>query len=149
VTLIDGDRQQIKASFGLPKGLSATRETPLTWSVCQYAVGWGGPMIVCDARVDHWLDDNPAVTKYGLRAYAGVPLVTRQGHAVGALCVIDRSARDWTAEEVADLGDLAEVVMRELRVERLEWRLDHEHSTAVFSSPKPGKRGRTSWRDAG
>lgn len=128
VTLIDGDRQQIKASYGLPEPHSSTRETPLTWSVCQFAVGLGGPLVVCDNEVEHWLDDNPAVAEYGLRAYVGAPLVTRQGHAVGALCVIDRSPRNWTLDEVTDLAELAEVVMRELRVERLERKLDQDRT---------------------
>jgi len=126
VTLIEADRQYFKASFGLPEPLASTRETPLTWSICQYAVGLGFPLVVCDSRVEHWLDDNPAVREFGVRAYAGAPLVTREGHAVGALCAIDLSPRNWTDDDVANLVDLAALVMREIRGHRLQRQVAHQ-----------------------
>jgi GAF domain-containing protein len=123
MTLVDGDRQYFKAAFGLPAPLDDVRQTPLTYSICQYAVVMGAPLVVCDARVEHWLDDNPAVTELGVMAYAGVPLVTADGHAVGTLCVLDMTAREWTRDDLANLEDLAGVVMREIRLHRLERRI--------------------------
>src|SRR5258708_28854728 len=99
MTLVDGDRQYFKAAFGLPAPLDDVRETPLTYSICQYAVVMGAPLVVCDARVEHWLDDNPAVTELGVMAYAGVPLVTAAGHAGGTRWVLARTAREWTRED--------------------------------------------------
>jgi GAF domain-containing protein len=126
VTLVDADRQYFKASYGLPDELASRGETPLAWSICKYAVWSGGCFVVCDARVEHWLDDNPAVTEYGVRAYVGVPLVTLDGHAVGALCALDTSPRDWTDEDLANIEDLAAITMREIRLHRFERRVAHD-----------------------
>jgi GAF domain-containing protein len=123
LTLIDADRQYFKAAFGLPEPLAAGQDTPLDFSICQHAVASGAPLVICDARVEHWLDDNPAVSLLGVKAYAGVPLVTADGYAIGTLCVIDLNARNWTDDELANLDDLAGVAMREIRLHRLERRL--------------------------
>jgi len=128
LTLVDADRQYFKAAFGLPQALDEIRETPLDYSICQYAVALGGPLVICDATVEHWLDDNPAVTLLGVRSYVGVPLVTSGGHAVGTLCVLDMVQREWTDEDLATLDDLAGAVMREIRLHRLERQLAHRGS---------------------
>lgn len=125
VTLVDSDRQYFKAAYGLPEELTAKRETPLEWSFCQFTVALRTRLVVCDARVEHWLDDNPAVSQFGVRAYAGVPLITGDGHAVGALCVLDIVPRDWTDEDLANLEDLAAVALREIRLHRLEKQVAH------------------------
>ncbi|HWW52675.1 MAG TPA: GAF domain-containing protein [Acidimicrobiales bacterium] len=129
MTLVDGDRQYFKAAFGLPAPLDEVRETPLTYSICQYAVAMGAPLVVCDARVEHWLDDNPAITELGVTAYAGVPLITADAYAVGTLCVLDTSARDWTSDDLENLEDLAGVAMREIRLHRLERKVAHQRES--------------------
>ncbi len=116
VTLIDHDRQVFKAAFGLPEPLASIRETPLAWSICQHAVGLGIALVVCDTRIEHWLDDNPAVKEFGVRAYAGVPLVSLDGHAIGTLCAIDLTPRNWTDDDVANLADLANRVAHEMGI---------------------------------
>ncbi|HWW53377.1 MAG TPA: GAF domain-containing protein [Acidimicrobiales bacterium] len=126
LTLIDADRQYFKAAVGLPEPLASIRETPLDYSICQYAVALGRPLIICDTRVEHWLDDNPAVRELGVTAYAGMPLVTAEGYAVGTLCVLDYTARSWSDDDVRNLEDLAAVAMREIRLHRLERRLAHQ-----------------------
>jgi GAF domain-containing protein len=131
LTLIDADRQYFKAAFGLPEPLASIRETPLEYSICQYAVAFGQPLVVCDARVEHWLDDNPAVKILGLSAYAGIPLVTGDGHAVGTLCAIDVAPREWTDADLANLDDLAGVAMEEIRLHRLQRRLAHQRPTGL------------------
>jgi GAF domain-containing protein len=82
--------------------------------------------VVCDARVEHWLDDNPAVTMLGISAYAGIPLITTEGQAVGTLCVLDLAPRDWTDADLANLDDLAGVAMQEIRLHRIQRRLAHQ-----------------------
>jgi GAF domain-containing protein len=120
ITLVDADRQYFKASFGLAEPLASARQTALPSSICQYTVAAGARLVVCDTRVEHWLDDNPAVAELGVRAYAGVPLMTPDCHAVGAICVIDLKPREWTDGELASLEDLAGVVMREVLLHRVE-----------------------------
>jgi GAF domain-containing protein len=126
LTLIDADRQYFKAAVGLPEPLASIRQTPLDYSICQYAVALGRPLIICDTSVEHWLDDNPAVTELGVIAYAGMPLITADGYAVGTLCVLDLTARNWTDDDLVNLDDLATVTMREIRLHRLERRLAHQ-----------------------
>ena len=125
LTLVDDDRQFFLAAFGLPEPLATSRQTSLEYSLCQYAVASGRPLVVCDARVEHWLDDNPAVTRLGVTAYAGVPLVTPDGYAVGTLCVLDFSQRSWTDDDLLSLTDLAAVTMHEMRLHRLVRRAAH------------------------
>jgi GAF domain-containing protein len=126
ITLVDADRQYFKASFGLPAALESTRETPLTWSICQYAVALRAPLVVCDAGVEHWLDDNRAITEFGVKAYAGVPLISRDGYAIGTLCAIDLSPRQWADDELANLEDLADMAIREIYLHRLERQVAHQ-----------------------
>ena len=49
-------------------------------------------------------------------AYAGVPLVTREGHTIGALCVIDKTPRLWSERDIALLQDLAASVATEIEL---------------------------------
>lgn len=56
-----------------------------------------------------------------MQRYAGVPLTTRNGCNLGALCVLDYEPRTMTESEVATLEDLAALVMNELEL-RLESR---------------------------
>ena len=51
-----------------------------------------------------------------MRSYAAAPLITRDGHHLGALCVFDRVPREFTAGELEDLTDLASMVQRELEL---------------------------------
>ncbi len=104
VTLVDGDRQWFKASVGL-----SLTETPREDSFCDHAMS--GPdrvMVVRDTHDDGRFRANPLVTgPPGLRFYAGAPLVTRDGHPLGALCVLDVVPRDLDAGQRGALEALA------------------------------------------
>jgi GAF domain-containing protein len=75
---------------------------------------------VSDARLDVALSTNRAVTDLGVIAYAGIPLITVEGHAVGTLCVADIVPRDWTDDRLAILARLADITMDEIRLHFLE-----------------------------
>ena len=55
-------------------------------------------------------------TENAVRAYAAAPLVTSDGHDLGSLCVYDFRPREFSVQELADLSDLAGIVMRELEL---------------------------------
>lgn len=118
ISLVDDRRQFFKSALGLAEPWASRRETPLTHSFCQFAVSSAEPLIVFDAREHPFLRDNCAVTELGVVAYAGVPLVTSNDQVLGALCVVDSQPRQWTADEVSILRDLAAMTMTEVELRR-------------------------------
>jgi hypothetical protein len=115
VSLIDEDRQFFKSAIGVEE-----RETPLSHSFCQHAIANREPLIVEDAREHPLLKHNPAVEELSSVAYAGVPLITADGYALGTLCVLDTHPRQWTKHQVELLGDLAASVVNEITLATVE-----------------------------
>ena len=60
--------------------------------------------MVEDAREHPLVRDNLAVRDLGVIAYAGIPLVLSDGHAVGAFCAIDGRPREWSERDLDILG---------------------------------------------
>ena len=135
VSAVDRDRQFFKSCLGLPEPWATRRETPLSHSFCQHVVAAKEPVIVSDARKDERLLDNLAIRDLGVIAYLGVPLITREGHAVGTLCVIDHEPRIWTSDEISLVKDVAAAVVTEITV-----RGDHRSTpqSAVSRQPNGG-----------
>lgn len=115
VTLIDQDRQFYKSCLGFPEPLGSLRETPLQYSFCQHTIALGTALVIEDTQADERVATMPSVTQYGVRAYAGVPLLV-DGLAVGTLCVMDTRPRDWGDEQVGFLRDLGSMVMTEIQL---------------------------------
>ena len=113
ISLVDGERQWFKASVGLD-----VSETPRDASFCAHAIlSPTEALCVPDATKDPRFADNPLVTgDFGLRFYAGAPIVGPSGHALGALCVIDREPREAGAEVLEQLQQLAVGVGGALRL---------------------------------
>src|SRR5262245_1497140 len=119
VSLVDGKRQFFKSQCGLSEPLATARQTPVEISFCRHAVGSGEPLVVADARQDPRFEKNPLVDEEGVIAYAGVPLITSEGHALGTFCVIDGRPHQWTQDEIAVLRVLATSTMSEIELRRL------------------------------
>ncbi|WP_309135730.1 SpoIIE family protein phosphatase [Cellulomonas sp.] len=92
--------------------------------LCRATVRAEEPLVVRDVRADHRLADVPQALDGTAGAYVGVPLVGRDGHVLGALCVTDPHPRDWSDAEVALLRDLAAAAVTELELAALS--LDYE-----------------------
>jgi GAF domain-containing protein len=118
VSAIDRDRQFFKSCLGLPEPWASQRETPLSHSFCQHVVAAREPVIVSDASTDERLLDNLAIRDLGVIAYLGVPLTTREGHAIGTLCVIDHEPRIWRRDEISLIKDVASAVVTEITLRR-------------------------------
>jgi signal transduction histidine kinase len=117
VTLIDADRQFFKSSLGLPEPWLSRRETPLSYSICQYNRFAGEPLVIADARKDPLLKENLAVVDLNVIAYLGIPLVTPDGYVLGSFCVIDTTRpRPWSEEDVTVIKDLGAAVMTEIHL---------------------------------
>lgn len=108
VGIIDAERIWFKSRTGIdvaqvPRDAAFLRPTE------------GNPVAVPDVQEEALADEHPLlVADPGLHGFASAPLTTFDGHTIGVLAVFDRSRREFTADELATLGDFAEVTMREL-----------------------------------
>jgi GAF domain-containing protein len=118
VSLVDEDRQFFKSCLGLPEPWASKRETPLSHSFCQHTLASGEPLVIDDAREHPALKDNPAIDDLNVVAYAGIPLMDRDGFVLGTLCAIDDKPRHWTSSQVDLLKDIAASVAREIELHR-------------------------------
>ncbi len=114
LTLLEEDRQVFKSQVGLHEPWATLMETPLSHSVCQHVVIGRQPLIVSDAHHHPLVREN--LTAFGARAYAGIPLITPEGYALGAFCVMDRQPRHWTPDEIETLTEIAHSVMTEIEL---------------------------------
>ena len=104
VSLVDGERTFSRSPSG--DAWRARRETPLSRSLCRYAVSSGRPLLIEDARSHPIVDDDPVVW-LGEVGYAGIPIRSADGAVAGAICAIDVRPRAWTDDEVELLDHLA------------------------------------------
>jgi PAS domain S-box-containing protein len=116
VSLVDSERQFFKSCLGLGEPWASQRETPLSHSFCQHAVISREPLIIEDSRKHPLVHDNLAIPDLNVIAYAGIPLITRDGAALGSFCAIDTVPRAWSDDEIAILKDLAAAVMTEIEL---------------------------------
>lgn len=115
ITILDESRQWFKSRVGLE-----IQSTPREQAFCNYTISSGELFIVPDARADQRFAQNPLVTgEPGIRFYAGAPLVTPGGYAVGTLCVVDRVPRRLTDQQIRALTVLSRHVAAQLELRRL------------------------------
>jgi anti-sigma regulatory factor (Ser/Thr protein kinase) len=114
ITLVDADRQWFKARTGI-----AAAQTSRAVSFCTHAIDQRGLFVIHDTHEDERFRDNPFVTGGPcVRFYAGAPLVTPEGHALGTLCVLDRVPRTLSASQREALDALRRQAEAQLELRR-------------------------------
>lgn len=137
ISLLDADRQWTKAGVGLVHG----DQDPRDISFCAHAINHDEPWVIDDAAAHPDFADNPLVTGGRVGFYAGAPVRTADGHAVGTLCVIDPAPRKLDDAGRQRLKTLAAAVSAHVEVRRqalaaaerhAELRAVIEHSPDAF-----------------
>lgn len=103
VSFVTGDRQWFKAEKGL-----GIRETTRDLSFCAHTLTTKQTLVIPDAREDPRFSGNALVTgEPGIRFYAGAPILEKNGHALGTVCVIDKEPRSLSPQQIMALEALA------------------------------------------
>jgi signal transduction protein with GAF and PtsI domain len=114
VSLVDENRQWFKAKHGLQDS-----ETSRDISFCGHAIQGSDVFVVEDAHKDERFFDNPLVTgPQHFRFYAGAPLISSEGEAIGTLCVIDPETRKLSEEQARHLKILSKQVISQLEIRK-------------------------------
>ena len=120
ISLVDRHRQWFKSSLGV----SGISETPRAFSFCAHAIRGKGVMEVPDTLLDPRFSDNPLVTGYPhFRSYAGMPLYTSDGFALGTLCVLDHQPRTISEAQRRALSQLSRLVVALLEQRKTDQKL--------------------------
>ncbi|WP_244646779.1 putative bifunctional diguanylate cyclase/phosphodiesterase [Sphingomonas sp. CFBP 8760] len=118
VSLTDRDRQWFKSRVGIDHW-SIPRDT----APCAQVAATTQPLVIEDFQADPYYADS-VLGRAGTRFYAGAPLVTRDGHGLGALCVLGMAPRRASPAELAALVDLAAMVMAQIELQHAFGRID-------------------------
>ena len=118
VTMVLDEAQFFAAHHGLSGWMAESRGTPVEWSFCAHAVAGREPFVVEDATTHPVVRDNPLVRHENLRCYAGIPLVTSRGHAIGTLCVAGTETRSFSEADLDALRGLAAKAVERIEARR-------------------------------
>ena len=115
ISLVDQKRDFYKSCFGFGEPLSTTRQLEGR-TFCHYAIVSSGPLLIDDTLADPIFRDVPTVQSLGVRAYAGIPLITDDDQAIGSFCAIDFKPRAWSPLDLEILQELAASALREIKL---------------------------------
>jgi signal transduction histidine kinase len=139
ITLIDADRQWCIAAAGVDN-----LDVPRHHSFCTHAIAHADAVLVVeDALADERFAGNPLVHGApGVRFYAGAPVVTDSGAALGTICVIDTAPRGFDAQQrdtLARFAGLAKALLElhqrdEMVSRRNEFHALYEHAPGFIAT---------------
>ena len=107
ISLVDENRQWIKAKIGMD-----IKETSRDVAFCAHTILQKEVLEIQDTRLDSRFSKNPLVTaESGVRFYAGTPLITPDGFAIGTVCVVDTQVKKLTPIQIELLAALGRQVV--------------------------------------
>ncbi|MDB5111837.1 MAG: domain S-box-containing protein [Mucilaginibacter sp.] len=133
ISFVDAERVFLKANIGLGKVTNVNRAI----SLCALAILKPGVTVFKDTLKESDLILRSNITnQFGLRFYAGAPLITYDGYQIGTLCIADKGPKDFTKQDERVLRWLAKQVMEEVelrlsRIKTYEQQQDMDHSLIV------------------
>ena len=144
VNLVGEDRQRFVGCGG-PEPWASMGGMPLTAGFCPFTLSVEEAYALDDTRADPASAVNPAVQRFGVAAYAGVPLRAPDAEPIGTFCALDTKPHPWSRDDLALLSDLAAGVMAELRLLAATRQLAHDQVrlqslTALSSALAPAQR---------
>jgi adenylate cyclase len=114
--LIDETRDWFKAIYGMP---AATTEAPRDMVMCSATICQNDLLYVPDVTKDERFKEYPDVVgKPHIRFYCGMPLINREGYALGSFCVIDFEPREITPAQRESVRRLAHAAVAQLELRR-------------------------------
>jgi GAF domain-containing protein len=114
ISLVHEDRQWFKSRVGID-----AKETSRDIAFCSTAILQSDIFVVPDALEDERFRHNPlVVSDPHIRFYAGAPLITEEGYALGTLCVVDKTPRELIPEQKDALKALSRLVLAQLEFRR-------------------------------
>ncbi|MHC0063872.1 PAS domain S-box protein [Nostoc sp. UIC 10890] len=133
ISLVDAEREWFKSKIGV-----TISEVPRSISFGSYTILQSEILIIPDALQDERFATNPLVTSNNyFRFYAGIPLISSSGFALGSLCVIDFAPRNLSVKEQVALQQLARQVIRYLELHRKKLIDDSQRSFNLLFSKNP------------
>ncbi len=114
VSFVEAERVWVMSSLGLE-----VTESPRNAAFCALTVAQADLVVVHDAALDPRFAGHPLVTgPAGVRFYAGYPLLTEDGHAIGTICVLDCVPRALTTEQGLSLRALSRLLVTQLELRK-------------------------------
>jgi CheY-like chemotaxis protein len=132
VNIVNQDMQYSHAACGISE--ASAKGYPRELTFCTHAVVNRSALVVQDSAKNPFFKDNPLIRKTGLRFYAGVPLITRLGVAVGTFCLMDFKEHAFTHFDLELLSLLSKRVLAEFDAEERKARPSEPSCTFPFLS---------------
>lgn len=112
ISLVDDEEVSFQSNVGMETSIGRRGE-----SFCSLTVLTPEVHVVENALVDPAVSRNPLVCgEFGLRFYAGAPLVTPDGFIIGTVCIVDTKPRVFSDHEKRILSGMAAVVMEQIEL---------------------------------